>query len=173
MESRSDSTLPKSFFQMFILLAFTTFVVTLAACSSESRHRTIVYDQQWSSAAGVKNLSCVPELRASCERQARETEAAFSKILSTAFRTSPECATVQFLISTGNDKNSEELEHSLASNAGSRYWRLRVDFRPGLTKEPFLLGPGKDNPRIEGDDAEHSAAYICKAAKNNGVTAIW
>src|SRR5258708_38326648 len=73
---------------MFVLVAFTNFVVTLAACSTESRHRTIVYDQQWSSAAGVKNLRCVPELRASCERQARETEATFSKTLSTAFRTS-------------------------------------------------------------------------------------
>jgi hypothetical protein len=44
----------------------------------------------------------------------------------------------------------------------------------GLT--PFLLfdlpGSGEDNPRIEGDDAEHSAAYICSAAKNNGVSAI-
>jgi hypothetical protein len=75
---------------MFVLLAFTTFVVTLAACSTESRHRTIIYDQQWSSAAGVKNLWCVPELRASCERQVRKTEATFSKTLSTAFRTSPE-----------------------------------------------------------------------------------
>jgi hypothetical protein len=38
---------------------------------------------------------------------------------------------------------------------------------------PFLLGSGKDSQRIEGDDAEHSAAYIFKAAKDNGVTAIW
>jgi hypothetical protein len=69
--------------------------------------------------------------------------------------------------------NSQELERGLASNAGSHYWRLRVDFRPGLTKQPFLLGSGKDSPRIEGDDAEHDAAYICKAAKNNKVTATW
>src|SRR5258708_24061408 len=110
---------------MFVLVAFTNFVVTLAACSTESRHRAIVYDQSWSSAAGVKNLWCVPELRASCEREARETELDFSKRLSTAFRALPQCATVQLLVLSGSDKGSKELEDKLARNARSEYWRLR------------------------------------------------
>lgn len=148
------------------LLIASTIVLTLAACSTKSRHRIIIYDQSWSSAAGVKNLWCAAEYKAACERQAREAELDFSKRLSTAFRTSPECATVQFLVSPEN-KNSKDLEDRLA------YWRLQVDFRPGLTQQPFSLGLGRDKPLIGGDDAEHEADFICEAAKNNGVVAIW
>jgi hypothetical protein len=155
----------KGAMSLLVLLALTTIALSLTACSTESRHRIIIYDQPWSSAAGVKNLWCVAEQRASCERQARETEVEFSKRLSTAFRASPECATVQLLISSRSDKSSGELEDRLARNAGSEYWKLRVDFRPGLKTQPFALGLGKDNPRIEGDDAEHSAAFICKLPK--------
>jgi hypothetical protein len=155
------------------MLASTAIAFTLAACSTASRHRTIIYDQPWSSAASVKNLVCVPEQRASCEQRARETEMAFSKTLSTTFRTSPECATVQFLISKEEGSLSDGLAAKLANVMGSGYWRLRVDFRPGLTSQPFTLGLAKSVPRIAGDDVEHSAAFICNAAKANGVTAIW
>src|SRR6266576_4808302 len=117
---RTDKS-AKGAMSLLVLPTLTTIALTLTACSSESRHRIIIYDQSWSSAAGVKNLWCVPELRASCEREARETEVDFSKRLSTAFRTSPECATVQFLVSLGSDKGSKELEDKLARNAGSEY----------------------------------------------------
>ena len=155
------------------LLVLTTIALTLTACSAESRHRIIIYDQSWSSAAGVKNLLCIPELRASCEREARETEMDFSKRLSTAFHASPQCATVQFLVSSGSDKGSKELEDKLTRNAGSEYWRLRVDFHPRLPKQPCSLGPGNNDALVGCDDAEHDAAFICEAAKHNGVTAIW
>jgi hypothetical protein len=173
MASSSVVTLQRAFSRSLVMLPFTTIALTLMACSTESRYGTVLYDQEWSRAAGLKNLYCAPELRESCDRQAIETEGAFSKSLSAAFRASPECANVQFLIASGNDKNFEELWHRLATDKNSQYWRLRVDFRPGLIHQPFLLALGQNTPRIEGDDAEHEAAYICKTAKNNGVTAIW
>jgi hypothetical protein len=133
-----------------------------AGCSSESRHRTILYDEAWSSAAAVRNLTCAPDFRTSCERDARDGERDFLKSLSAAFQAAPECRTVRFMTFT-----------SYAANAASGYWRLRVDFRPRLERQPFDLGRGTDKPTIGGDDAEHDATYICKAVKNNGVTAIW
>jgi hypothetical protein len=68
-----------------------------------------------------------------------------------------------------NEKNSAELEQRLARNAGGEYWRLRVDFHPRV---PYL-GSGTDKPAIGGDDVEHDAAYICEAAKHNGVMDLW
>jgi len=156
-----------------LLLAAISILLALSACSTESRHRIIVYDQPWSSEAGVKNLWCAAEQSADCKRQAREAEIDFSKRLSRAFHEAPECKTVQFIILAGDQKNSNELEDRLDKNAGSEYWRLRVDFGPGLTKQLFTLGLGKGKASVGGDDAEHSAAFICEAAKNNGITAIW
>jgi hypothetical protein len=89
-------------------LTLITFV--LAGCSTESRHRIIVYDQPWSAAAGPRNIRCAPELRESCNLEAKEGEAEFSKRLTTAFRAAPECATVQLLIDSGSDQESKELE---------------------------------------------------------------
>jgi hypothetical protein len=142
-----------------LLLAITS--LSLAACSTESRHRTIIYDQPWSSAAGVRNLVCAPDWKSSCEREAREDEAAFSKKLPEAFRAAAECKTVQLIIAQDT------------TNAAADYWRLRVDFHPRLPKQPFYLGSGTDKLTIGGDDAEHNAAYICEAVKHNGVTAVW
>lgn len=172
MATEHEASLPKAVFRLLTVLPITVFLLTLAACSTASRHRTVVYDEQWSSAAGVKNLRCALEIRESCALRARETEAAFATTLSVAFRTSPDCSTVQFIIASGNDKISEYLEQRLASNS-NQYWRLRIDFHPGLTRQPFLLGRGKDRPLIGGNDAEHNAAYICQAVKNNGVMAYW
>ena len=154
-------------------LVLTTATLSLAACFTESRHRTIIYDQTWSSAAGVKNLLCAPDWKSACEREAREDEVALSKKLPEVFRATPECRTVQFIVSQTNGKDSAELEQRLARNAGGEYWRLRVDFHPRLPRQPFYLGSGTDKPDIEGVDVEHDAAYICEAAKHNGVTAYW
>jgi hypothetical protein len=107
---------------------------------------------------------CVPEQRATCKQRARDMEVAFSKTLATTFRASPECATVQFLVSNEESSLPEGLAARFANVMGSGYWGLRVDFRPGLTSQPFTLGLAKSVPRIAGDDVEHSAAYICKAA---------
>jgi hypothetical protein len=137
-------------------------VFALAGCSNESRHEIIIYDEAWSSAAAVRNLICVPDLKVSCEREAREGEQNFSRNLLAAFQASPKCETVRLLTLTLN-----------SASATSDYWRLRVDFHPRLKMQPFELGRGNDRPRIGGDDAEHNAAYICEAVKNNGVTAIW
>jgi len=115
-------------------------------------------------------------LRESCNLETKEGEAEFSKRLTAAFRASPECATVQLLIDSGSDKESKELEARLAKNAWHEYWRLRVDYHPELDKQPFNLSPGNarqlDRPLVGGDDAEHNAAFICKAAKNNGIIMV-
>jgi hypothetical protein len=145
----------------FLLLCGITVLVS-AGCSTESRHRTILYDEAWSSAAAVRNLTCAPDFRISCERDARDEERNFFKSLSAAFQNAPECRTVRFTTSTSD-----------AAHAASGYWRLRVDFRPRLERQPFTLGRGTGHPTIGGDDAEHDVAYICNAVKNNGVTAIW
>ena len=156
-----------------VSLVLTTVTLSLVACSTESRHRTIIYDQTWSSAVGVKNLVCASDWKSACERKAREDEVALSKKLSEIFRATPECRTVQFIVSQTNGKDSAELEQRLARNAGGEYWRLRVDFHPRLPRQPFYLGTGTDKPTIGGDDVEHNAAFICEAAKHNGVTAYW
>ncbi len=153
------STSKKPIGRLFLACAIA--VLSLAGCSTESRHRTIVYDEAWSSAAALKNLVCSPDRQASCEREARDGEQTFAKGLSAAFQTSPKCRTVQFLMPAAGVQS------------GSDYWRLRVDFHPRLTTQPFELGLGTERPRIGGDDVEHNAAYICEAVKNNGVTAIW
>lgn len=137
-------------------------VLSSGGCSTESRQRTIVYDEGWSRAAAFKNLVCSPDAQASCEREAQDGERGFAESLSVAFHASPKCRTVQFL--------------KLAAGVPivrSDYWRLRVDFHPRLTTQPFELGLGTERPRIGGDDVEHNVAYICEAVKNNGVTAIW
>jgi hypothetical protein len=153
---------------LLVLVALFAISLCAVSCNIESRHRIIVYDQSWSSAAGVTNLICSPEVRASCEREAKDSELDFSKKLPAAFRAANECRTVQFII----DSNNKELEDRLTRNA-SEYWRLRVDFHPRFEKQPFTLGSGTGTPRIWGVDAEHDADFICKAAKHNGVTAVW
>jgi hypothetical protein len=155
------------------LLVFMTAALSLVACSTEARHRIIVYDQTWSSAAGVQNLVCAPDWKLPCEREAREDEEAFLQKLPQAFRAAPECKHVQLLVAQGNGTNSTELDERLAKNARAEYWRLRVDFHPRQASQPFTLGSGTDKPEIGGDDVEHSVAYICEAAKHNGVTAYW
>ncbi len=153
----------------FASAVFTAATFVLVACSSKPRHATIIYDEAWSSAAGVRNLACAPDLKASCEREAMEGEDALSRRLPEGFATAPECKNVQFLVIQQIDLASGELEKRF----GSDYWRLRVDFHPRLAYQPFSLGRGEKRADIGGDDVEHNAAFICEAAKHNGVIAIW
>jgi hypothetical protein len=148
-------------------------ILCLAGCSTENRHRVVIYDQLWSSSAGVKNYVCAPELRTSCAQKARSDEGAFAERLAAAFRSSPDCATVQFDLVRGPDERSRDIQRKLEINSHNEYWRLRVDFRPGLSNQPYQLGPGVERARIGGDDAEHTAPFMCKAAKNNGVISVW
>jgi hypothetical protein len=106
---------------VFRLLLACTATVALAGCSTESRHRTIIYDEAWSSAAAVRNLSCVPDMQRSCEREAREGESSFSKKLSAAFHASPKCQTVQFVVLATGSSNAKDLEDRLARSVGSEY----------------------------------------------------
>jgi hypothetical protein len=154
-----------------ILLGLSLAALPLTACSTARRHRTIIFDQTWSSEAGVRNLSCVPEQSASCAREARDSELSFSKRLVTAFQLAPECATVRLIVPSVSDNSASNLGNGLRKDAG--YWRLRVDFHPRLAAQPFTLGLGEATARVAGDDTEHSAAFICEAVKNNVVTAIW
>jgi hypothetical protein len=154
---------------LLLLVALLVISLSMTSCNVESRHRVIVYDQSWSSAAGVNNLICVPEIKTSCEHEAKESELDFSKRLPAAFRFADECKTVQFVIDSNDNK---QLKDSLTRNA-SNYWRLRVDFHPRFERQPFTLGSGMNKPLIEGVDTEHDADFICKAAKHNGVLDIW
>jgi hypothetical protein len=153
------------------LLGLSLALLTVTACSTEGRHRTIIFDQTWSSDAAVRNLSCVPDQSESCAREARDSELAFARKRSTAFLATPECATVRLIVpASSQDKARGDGNNAAKDDA---YWTLRVDFRPRVTSQPFTLGHDDDHTRIGGDDAEHSSAFICKAVKNNGVTAIW
>src|ERR1700679_750704 len=80
-----------------LLLACTVALLALGGCSTESRHRTIVYDEAWSNAAALKNLLCSADTQASCEREAKDRQRSFAESLSAAFHASPQCRTVQFL----------------------------------------------------------------------------
>jgi hypothetical protein len=152
--------------------ALLVLVLNLTACSSELRHRVVVYDHSWSRAAAVRNLWCAPVLSKACAQQATEAEQDFSNKLPRAFREEPECHNVSFVAFSADDANAATLESELKTQ-GSVYWRLRVNFGPGLPRQPFSLGAGEETPRIEGDDAEHDSAFICTAVKNNGVIDIW
>jgi hypothetical protein len=149
-----------------------------AGCGSERRHRIVVYDEPWSIAAGKRNIICAPELRASCDREAIGGTANLSDTLSSSFMMTPECATVQLVVLAGDDKGSQDLQTQLSTDHwkfgdGYKYWRLRVDYHPELSQQPFYLGPGLENAIAEGDDAEHEVAFICEAAKQNGANEYW
>ena len=109
MEFGSDTILKVRYFRSLVMFAST--VVIHLHCLF---HRVTASDHHLrssvASAAGVTNLLCAPELRASCEREAREAEMNFSKSLTKALQTSSECAIVQFLVPSGCDKTSKELE---------------------------------------------------------------
>jgi hypothetical protein len=147
-------------------------LMNLIACTTSSRHRVIVYDHSWSSAAAVKNLWCAPQLRKACAQQATVAEQDFTNRLPRAFSEEPACANVSFVVYSTETANTAELENKLKMQV-SVYWRLRVDFRPGLPRQPFTLGAGEETPLIEGDDTEHNASLICTAAKHNGVIDYW
>ena len=149
------------------LVVFAT-ALSLTGCDTQHRHRVIVYDQLWSSDAGVKNFWCAPEIKVSCADKARTDETAISQRLAKGFSLAPECATVEFAVLNGRNA---DLARQLETN--SQYWRLRVDIHPGLEHQPYTLGPEEDRPRIGGDDAEHTAAFMCTAVKNNGVISAW
>ena len=151
-------------------LVVLTTALSLTSCSTAHRHRVIVYDQPWSSDAGVRNLWCAPQLKVACAERALREETAFSQRLAIALSSVPECATVSF---TSLNGRNADLARELKANPHYQYWRLRVDFHPGMDHQPYTLGPGEDRSRIGGDDAEHTAEFMCKAVKNNGVISVW
>jgi hypothetical protein len=160
--------------KLFWLLQNVIALWILAGCSldTESRHRTIIYDEAWSRVAAVKNLSCVPELRAACEREAKKEEWTLSQKLPAIFKAEPQCRNVQFIMSKTGASDVQALQKRLESSVGFEYWRLRVDFRPRLKSQPWDLGPGVKSSFIAGGGIEEEAAYICQAVKNNGVVGI-
>jgi len=144
-------------------IALSVWLLSIAAgCSTELRHRTVLYDEGWSNDAAARNLICAPELRESCEQEARVEERKFFAKLSSAFSSTPECQTVALMKLTSD---------TVRSNPG--YWRLAVDYHPRVAGQPFDLNRGMKRGYIEGDNAEREVDYICKAVKNNGVMAYW
>jgi hypothetical protein len=146
-------------------------VLSVTSCNVDSRHRIIVYDQPWSSAAAVQNLVCADDQKAACEAEAKQGLVKLTENLPAIFRDATECRTVQFLVASPDA--DEQLKEALNTNRGNTYWLLRIDFHPRLQRQPFSLGPGMERPDIGGDDVEQNADFICKAAKHNGVIGIW
>ena len=149
-----------------VLLPYTVGVVSLLGCSTESRRRTVVYDEAWSSTAAVRNLVCSPEVKIACQREAVEQELSLARSLPLAFQSSPKCRTVELLISTAD-----------APIVNPTAWWLRVDFHPRLSAQPYQLGIGAERPLVGGSvgrvAVENDASDLCETVKHNGVTWYW
>jgi hypothetical protein len=145
------------------VLALTMTCFIMEACFAGTHQPTVVvYDQQWSRAAGVTALQCAPEIRDACQKEAREDEASFQNALSTAFKAAPECKDVEFIVDSGADPAKKP-----------HYWRLRVDYRPRLNDQVFSLRAGTNAPLIGNGNANDIIKFVCKTSKNNGVVMIW
>ena len=156
-------------------LVLTMACFIMEACSAGTHQPTVVvYDQQWSRAAGVTALQCAPEIRDACQKEAREDEASFQNELSTAFKAAPECKGVEFIVDSGSDQLAKAKDGSFISAKKHGYWRLRVDFRPRLNDQVFTLGVGTSTPHITGNgDADHIMKFVCETSKKNGVVMTW
>jgi len=148
------------FFKLSALLSLCILILT--GCFTENRHRVIFYDEAWSSTAGVKNLVCSAEIRDSCAQMARNGETAFASQLALEFHSAAECSTVDFKV----------LSPANQGDRGSEFWRLRVNFHNGFSKQSYELGPNGGSTMVGGEDADN-VAFICKAAKQNGVLDFW
>ena len=150
---------------------FLTF--SMEACSTDLRERTVVYDENYASAAAVKNLWCAPERRASCAREAVEAEASYLRRMQSVFQATPECSTVHFVVLSGNGADARAWAKKLEGTWRNDSLWLRVNFSPRLQNQPFDLGQGTGRGLIGGYDVGANAAYICEAVKHNGVTWYW
>ena len=145
----------------------------IEGCSRTHQPISVVYDQHWSSAAGVAALQCVPEIRDACQKEAREDEAGFLRTLRTAFEAAPECKDVEFIVNSGVDQPPKTKDGHLTPATKGGYWTLRVDYRPKLTVQVFSLRAGTNAPLIGNGSANDIIKFVCKVSKNNGVVMIW
>jgi len=136
----------------------------------------IVYDQQWSSASGPRNLTCSTDLQLNCAREARDGEANFLKELSDSFKTVSECRGIQFIVDPGLNDTSPETKALLIAAQKRGFWRLRVDYHPRLPFQSFRLdtvGNHWNRPGGGEGDATHIASFTCEMSHKNGVIDVW
>jgi hypothetical protein len=168
---RNDVRTLPNWISLLAALAITMTCFIVGACTSRTHQPIlVVYDQQWSRAAGVAALQCVPEIRDSCQKEAREDGANFANTLSIAFKAAPECQGVEFIVDSGLPKPKMALS---LHRSDTTYWTLRVDYRPKLTVQVFSLRAGTNAPLVGNGNANDIIKFVCKASKNNGVVMIW
>src|SRR5260370_12521471 len=116
---------------------------------SSRRSNVVVYDDQWSRAAGIANLNCAPTIREACQAEAIADEVSFSKALLSAFQISPKCKGTEFIVDSAVGSDPQDMVRK------TPHWRLRVDYHPRLIAQPFsldLTGGGiKDFSRLGGE----------------------
>ena len=159
------------------VLAVLSCTMFIASCSSR-RSNVVIYDQPWSRITGVKNFTCAPSVRDACLREALSDEGSFSKALSIAFETSPECKDIEFVVDAGVASLPQNSDAHLIRLGKSPRWRLQVDYYPRLMAQPFrldLVGGGfKDYSRIGGEStATDMASFVCRVSNSNGVVDYW
>jgi hypothetical protein len=161
---------------------FTAHMLTIACCTmmvscTSVRPNVVVYDEQWSRAAGIANLNCAPTIREPCQTEAIADVVSFSKALSSAFQISPECKGVEFIVDSAVGSDPQGLKDHLLLVRKATYWRLRVDYRPRLIAQPFsldLIGGGGKPSRSGGESsAKDMMTFACKMSKSNGVVDYW
>jgi len=172
-------------FQRRSAVLFAARMLTIACCtmmvSCRSRRwsNVVVYDEQWSRAAGIANLNCAPTVREACQTEAIEDEVSFSKALSSAFQISPECKGTEFIVDSAVGSDPQGIKDHRLLVRKATYWRLRVDYRPRLIAQPFsldLTGGSKDFSRLGGGGeslAKDMMTFACEMSKGNGVLNYW
>jgi hypothetical protein len=150
----------------------------LSACNGQRRSSIVLYDQQWSRTTAIENLKCAPEVRDDCRKEAIADVVSFTSDLSSAFRSSPECKDIRFVVDTADASPSQQANADLSRLGGAAHWRLRVDYHPRLTAQSFRLdlvaGGFKDWSKIGGEStATRMADFACGMSRSNGVVDYW
>jgi hypothetical protein len=162
---------------------FAARMLTIACCTmmvscSSRRSNVVVYDEQWSRAAGIANLNCAPTIREACQTEAIADEVSFSKALLSAFQISPKCKGTEFIVDSAVGSDPQDIKDHFLLVRKAPHWRLRVDYHPRLIAQPFSLdltgGGSKDFSRLDGEStAKDMMTFACEMSKSNGVVDYW
>src|SRR5260370_25921030 len=106
---------------------------------SSRRSNVVVYDEQWSRAAGIANLNCAPTIREACQAEALADEVSFSKALLSTFQISPKCKGTEFIVDSAVGSDPQDIKDHFLLVRKAPHWRLRVDYHPRLIAQPFSL----------------------------------
>ena len=152
--------------------------IMVSACNTPRSSTVVIYDQEWSRAAGIANLVCAPPMREACREEALSDEVGFSKTLVSAFDTTPACRGIQFVVDTGVSGSSQDKAGHVLNLRKGPHWRLRVDYHPRLSAHSFKLDlvsiGSKDYSRVGGEGTTITiASFACEMSKKNGVVDYW